>query len=356
MASELVVFENALKPLAPRFEQALAGAIPVERLMRSIMVSVERTPKLLQCDRQSLLNASMSAACLALEVDGVTGQAFFVPFAGKAQLIIGYKGMNTLAARSGFTVQGEVVREGDFFDYELGDRGFVKHKPKLGARGPILAAWATASSLHRPAIVSVLGIDELMAIKEKSPGAKMSDSPWNNPAIGFPAMCAKSAKRRLNRAMPLNADPRFALAAAMEENFEERGKHSWISPDKGVVIDGEFSDAPQINHEQRGTAELLTTPLRQQGTRHAAETAAPGSAPHAGGDQDGAAGSIPTAADYFSQWETMIQGATSPDQIKKAWNDQTALRKSIAWTDEHTFNGLQAKVKRAIDFLQPARS
>jgi hypothetical protein len=28
-------------------------------------------------------------------------------------------------------------------------------------------------------------------------------------------------------------------------------------PDKGVVIDGEFSDAPTINHEQRGTAELL---------------------------------------------------------------------------------------------------
>jgi hypothetical protein len=36
------------------------------------------------------------------------------------------------------------------------------------------------------------------------------------------------------------------------------------------------------------------------------------------------------------------------------WNDQTALRKSIAWTDEHTFNGLQAKVKRAIDFLSRA--
>jgi recombinational DNA repair protein RecT len=35
---------------------------------------------LVKADRQSLLNASMSAACLALEVDGVTGQAFFIPF------------------------------------------------------------------------------------------------------------------------------------------------------------------------------------------------------------------------------------------------------------------------------------
>src|ERR1700682_2325505 len=175
MANEIAIFENVLRPLTPHFEQALGGAMPVERLMRSIMISVERTPKLLDANRQSLLNASMSAACLGLEVDGVTGQAFFVPFAGKAQLIIGYKGMNTLAARSGFTVQGEVVRDGDEFDYELGDRGFVKHKPKLGARGPIIAAWATASSLTRPSIISVLGIDDIMEIMKKSPGAKMSD-------------------------------------------------------------------------------------------------------------------------------------------------------------------------------------
>lgn len=258
VASELVLFENTLKPLAPRFEQALAGAIPVERLMRSIMVSVERTPKLLEANRQSLLNAAMSAACLALEVDGITGQAYFIPFKGNAQLVIGYKGMNTLAARSGFTVQGEVVREGDAFDYELGDRGFVKHKPKLGNRGPILAAWATASSMSRPSIISVLGIDDIMAIKAKSPGGGRSDSPWMDMMIGFPAMAAKSAKRRLSRAMPLNADPRFHLAAAMEEATEERGKTSWIDPQRGVQIEGEIaSDVPRINHEQRGAAELL---------------------------------------------------------------------------------------------------
>jgi recombination protein RecT len=170
--------------------------------MRSIMVSVERNPDLLtKADRQSLLNASMSAACLALEVDGVTGQAFFIPFAGKAQLVIGYKGMNTLAARSGFTVQGEVVREGDAFDYELGDKGFVRHKPKLGNKGSIIAAWATASSNSRPSIISVLGIDDIMAIMAKSPGAKRRTArgatrrsaslPWqrSRPSVGCRVPC-----------------------------------------------------------------------------------------------------------------------------------------------------------------------
>jgi recombination protein RecT len=94
--------------------------VPVERLMQTIMISCERLPALLKCDRQSLFNSAMSAAVLGLEVDGVTGQAYLIPFAGKAQLVIGYKGFNTLAARSGITITGAVVREGDEFDYELG--------------------------------------------------------------------------------------------------------------------------------------------------------------------------------------------------------------------------------------------
>ena len=255
MSNDLALFESTLRPLTPHFEQALGNTMPVARLMRTIMVSIERNPKLLIADRQTLLNAAMSAACLGLEVDGVTGQAFFVPFAGKVQLIVGYKGYNTMGARSGLTIQGEIVRDGDAFDYELGDKGFVRHKPKLGNKGPIIAAWATASANSRPSIVSVLGIDDLMAVMQKSPAVKGGfDTPWKEMTIGFPAMCSKTAKRRLARSTPLNV---MQVAAVMEEAFEERGKLSWIDPNRGVQIEGEFHDGPQINHDQRDTAELL---------------------------------------------------------------------------------------------------
>lgn len=82
-----------------------------------------------------------------------------------------------------------------------------------------------------------------------------------------------------------------------------------------------------------------------------ASAAAPGPAPD---KPTGAAVDIPTAADYFLQWQTMIDGATSATQLKKTWNDQAELRKSIAWTPAHSFNDLQAKVKQAIDFLERA--
>lgn len=250
----LVAFEQQLQPLAPRFAEVLPANVKPDRLIRTVVISVERLPKLLDCDRQSLFNAAMSAAILGLEVDGVTGQAYLIPFKNRAQLVVGYKGYNTMGARSGLTVTGEAVREGDEFDYELGDRGYVRHKPILGNKGRIIGAWASAASLHRPPIISVLGIDDILAIKAKSPGARMSDSPWNDAAIGFPAMASKSAKRRLARSMPLNV---MQYAARMEEAFEEQGKPSWISADRGVIVDGEAQPLTTFEPNETPTADAL---------------------------------------------------------------------------------------------------
>lgn len=255
MANELTVFESQLAPLAPRFEEALAGVMPVERLIRTAIISAEKNPYLLECDRQSFFNTIMSAGVLGLEMDGVTGQAFPVPFKKKVQLIIGYKGYNTLGARAGLTITGEVVREGDEFDYQFGTGAFVKHKPSLSNNGRIIGAWAQAATKDRPPVIAVLGIDELMEIKKKSPGAARADSPWNNPAIGFPAMCSKSVKRRLCRSTPLNV---MQLAARMEEAFEEQGQASFIAPDRSLVLEGEVIAPRQLN--ETPSAEELMTP------------------------------------------------------------------------------------------------
>lgn len=240
MSNDLVVFENMLTAVKPQFADVLGGRMPPERLIRTVMLSVGRLPALLDCNRQSLMNAAMTAGVLGLECDGVTGQFYILPFKAVAQPVIGFKGYNTIAARAGLTITGDVVREGDEFDYAKGTKAFVYHKPSLTAGGRIIAAWSQAESKDRPPIVEILGIEELLAVKGRSPGAKRSDSPWNDERIGFPAMCAKTAKRRLARSTPMNwAAPEFQYAASMEEAFEERGRPSYIAPGKGVIVDGE---------------------------------------------------------------------------------------------------------------------
>lgn len=354
MASELVLLEQSLQPLAPRFADVLGSVMKPERLIRTLIISCEKNPQLLTCDRQSLLNAAMTFAVLGLEVDGITGQGFLVPFKDRklgktvAQPIVGYLGYNTLAARSGMTITGRVVRDGDEFDYDEG-QGFVRHKRLLGHEDarPIIAVWAKAAAIGRPPAVRVLSIDEINAVKAKSP--RGNEPPWADPKIGFPAMAEKTAKRRLRRDMPLNV---FQLAATMEQAFEEQGKSAYIRDDRAVIIDGDVF-APSIHHEQRGTAELLApaTPPRE---RLAAESAAPATSAHE--TQTGAAGEIPTAAGYWLTWQSIIDEATPVKvaQMKRAWSDEAAIRDKISWTPAHPREGLQRKVGAAIKDLEPA--
>lgn len=259
MSNDLILLERQLAPLLPNFAQVLPAGLPAERLVRTVLVSCERNPNLLAPHlRASLMQAAMTAAVLGLEVDGVTGQGFIIPFGGRsprAQFIPGYKGYNTMAARAGYTINGGIVREGDQFEYEEGSSGFVRHKRQLGgeAARKIIAAWATATAEGRAPIVAILSLDELLATKAKSAGAKKADSPWNDPAIGFAAMCEKTAKRRLARSMPLGT---LQLAAALE-SVHDTGRTAHITERAELIIDGDAEIAPEATPP---SAEDLTSP------------------------------------------------------------------------------------------------
>jgi recombination protein RecT len=273
MSNDLMILESQLKPLAPRFAQVLGRLMPVDRFTRTLIVSCERDPKLMAADRQSLFNAAMTGAVLGLEADGATGQFFLLPFGDRknnrtvVQPVIGYKGYNTIGARSGLTISGSVVREGDEFHYQEGSRAFVHHVRKLGDEPSrkIIAAWATANSIARPPIVKILSITEILAIKAKSP--RGGQPPWADDAIGFPAMAEKSAKRRLARDMPLNV---FQSAARMEEAFEEQGTPSYIHPDRGVIVGGEVIEN-HYNDTTPSAQDLIAPPSLEQEARMAAE-------------------------------------------------------------------------------------
>lgn len=257
MGNQLAIVERELTARQPLFLDVLPKSLSPARLFRTVMVSLERTPRLMQCTQQSIINAAMTAAVLGLEVDGVTGQGFLVPYKDVATFQIGYKGYNTLAARAGITINGGVVREGDVFDFKLGTGAYVDHRPKLNGNGrKIIGAWATAEANGRPAIVAVMSFDEILAIKARSAGAKKQDSPWNDMnGPGFAAMCEKTVKRRLARSLPLTV---MTQAAALDDQHEI-GNAAYLAPTGDLQVVGEASTAdypPQRSEEQ--PQELLT--------------------------------------------------------------------------------------------------
>ena len=248
MANELAVYEAAFEPMLPRYEALLAPTgLPVQRLMETVYISLTNNPKLMRCTLPSIIATATTFAVLGLEADGVTGQAYMIMFKDKAQPAIGYKGYNTIAWRSSWTIQSKIVREADKFDYRLGTDASIDHVPSLkDSRSPIIAAYAIAQppGSAKP-IISVMPISDINAIRDNSPGFKFAgDSPWRNPNF-YPAMCAKTVHRQVARSIPIIGVGR---AAALESMHEDRGRLAYLKPDGDLehqqigVIDGSATE------------------------------------------------------------------------------------------------------------------
>lgn len=82
-----------------RFEEVLKDRSA--QFMTSI-INLYNSEKMLQkCDPMSVISSAMVAATLDLPVDKNLGYAWIVPYSGKAQFQLGYKGYIQLALRSG---------------------------------------------------------------------------------------------------------------------------------------------------------------------------------------------------------------------------------------------------------------
>jgi len=120
-------------------QNQLAAALPkhldADRMIRLALTSVAQNPQLRDATPLSVFRALMLASQTGLEI-GVGGQAYLVPYKNRdagtmeAQFVPGWQGLVDLVSRSGrATVWTGAVFDGDEFDWALGDRPFVRHRP-----------------------------------------------------------------------------------------------------------------------------------------------------------------------------------------------------------------------------------
>lgn len=237
MGTDIVMYEKAIDQAMPDIANILAAtpglpARSFKAAMMSQMVRSKAAEKLAECSTVSFLNCAATFAGLGLMPDGATGQAYMLPFKGIATPVIGYKGYNTLGDRAGRTIDGDVVREGDVFDWEKGTDPWVKHKAIAAPGARIIYAWASAMALDRKPLISIMPIMELETARNKSPAGNNSSSPWMDLSVGRPAMYAKTAKRRLGRGIPFyhGRAGGFIMADAMESQFDLTERPHFILP------------------------------------------------------------------------------------------------------------------------------
>jgi recombination protein RecT len=226
-------------------QTSIAKAIPdnwmsAQRFTRAVLSLVQRQPKLLEADQRTLVGAVLQAAQLGLEPDPLVGETWFVPFKGNVQLIIGYKGLLKLAWRSGMlgSVAAHAVRDGDVFDYQLGTRPKITHKPAI-KRGEIVAVYATAKLTTGSSQFHVMTKEEVDAVRRRS--RSRDDGPW---VTDYEAMALKTALRRLCKLLPTSTHiAPLARAVALDEQAEvgiDQHHGEAFGDATGEPVDAEF--------------------------------------------------------------------------------------------------------------------
>lgn len=127
--SNVAKFAAFMDKLKPQMALALPKHMNADRMTRLALTAFSTTPALQQCTPQSIAASIMTAAQLGLE-PGISGQGYLIPYKTTCTFVPGWKGLVDLVARSGrATVWTGAVREGDDFEYQLGDAPFCRHRP-----------------------------------------------------------------------------------------------------------------------------------------------------------------------------------------------------------------------------------
>jgi recombination protein RecT len=273
----------------PAFRAEIAKVLPrhmtAERMIRVALTATMKTPKLLLCTADSLTRCLLDCSAIGLEPDG--RRAHLIPFEDKkagtviCTLIIDYKGLVELAMRSGLVsyLYADVVREGDLFEFSLGE--IKRHVPWFLRRdedrpleaGQDIAVYAYARMANGASAVAVMSIEEVYSIRDGSQGWQAfkkgftKKNPWDpSDWVSEQEMKKKTALRRLCKMMPQSPELRDAVEKDDEHDdikplIDVTPRQPLFNPPAAPSLEGQ--DTPQrdsAQEEQQGAADNAQDP------------------------------------------------------------------------------------------------
>ena len=232
--------QKNLMDLFEKNKGSLTAVLPkhvtAERLMKIALSVTSKDAKLLACNPVSLLRCVVGAASLGLEVGGLLGEAYLVPFRDECTLIIGYRGLIRLARNSGEikNIRARVVYKNDIFKVVQGLTEDLIHEPNLQNAelkdDDIVAAYAVAEYVNGSPQFEYMTKPQIDAIRARS--ASGTAGPW---VTDYAEMAKKTVLRRLAKMLPLSPEKAEAFQKAIaHDNAVEGGQQS-------PIIDADFT-------------------------------------------------------------------------------------------------------------------
>ncbi len=194
----LVQVQGTLEKMADKFTEALPRQMEVNKFISVAKLTLNKNPKLVQADRNSLMQTFMKAAQDGLYLDG--REAAAVLYGNQVNYLPMVEGVIKLMHNSGLikTISAEVVYENDCFEYELGSKPFVKHIPLLvGDRGNRICVYCYVQTANDGEFVEILNMQEVEQCKQVA----KTQAVWNK---WFDQMAKKTAIHRIAKRLPKN--------------------------------------------------------------------------------------------------------------------------------------------------------
>jgi len=229
-----------------------AGMLTPERVTGQLANLYSTNEEVRKCSISSVLNSAAMACTVGLEFNTPLGHSAIIPYGGVATWQPMYRGLITLASRSGrvHDVKAKVVLQQDCFEWEEGSEKLVhRPAPRFENDFELLRDWRYVYSRIRwkdaPEMPSfyVLDRDEVERVRRISSKTKRDDSPWNTHTE---EMIQKTAVKRQLKGVDLTSH--LSMAVGLDDQAEADVAQSVI-----------------LNWQDYRTAEDMDEPRKTQG-------------------------------------------------------------------------------------------
>jgi recombination protein RecT len=273
MSNELATINDRTVLSIPKIKGMFAAALPqiqqalpdrmkkvADRMARVMVTEISKNPKLAECTALSLFGTCLQAAQLGLEIGGVLGQAYPVPYRNnklgihECQFQIGYRGLINLAHRSEqvSNVSVRSVKAKDKFDYELGTSPKIYHKASDEPdRGDITHVYTIIFFRDGGFDFEVMTAEEVESHRKRYSKQRGDYTPWET---AWEEMAKKTPCRRLMKRAPVSVE---CLKAAVLSEYDDEGVPQQLS----TLVDRQQLAAAEATPAARGRTEELAERL-----------------------------------------------------------------------------------------------
>lgn len=220
--------EDTLKKNAEQLAMVLPNDYSVGKLIGTVLTSIVRNPKILDCTQASIFGSIFAAAQLGLDPNGLLGEGSLIPYNNskkirgqwvktlECQFLPGYRGFLKLAYKSPLvkSIHADVVYEKDEFRYNKGLHPDLYHVPSLDpAKGEMIFVYAVVHLTNGGVLFDVMSRNEIETIRLCS--KNKDGNAWEK---WYDEMAKKSVIRRIFKITPITEATNKAVS--LDERVE----------------------------------------------------------------------------------------------------------------------------------------